>query len=228
MRTGKISTIDKQELQRITNDCTSISEILRQLNLHPSSGNFRSLKKKLEKEQINFTHIQLGRGANKGRSFPSKKIPLEIILVENSTYENTNFLKKRLLKEGLLKNECYKCGIPPLWNSEILSLQIDHINGLSSDNRLANLRILCPNCHSQTSTYAGKQNKKEKIKKHRPTKIIWPTHEKLEQMVHQSNYVQVGLLLGVSDNAVRKRINRGTPVENRTLSTEVLEASRLP
>lgn len=82
-------------------------------------------------------------------------------LTENSSWlGGTDRLKKLLFKEGLLENRCGKCGLGPEWQGEPLSLQLEHHNGVRSDNRLENLRILCPNCHSQTPTYCGRKNRK--------------------------------------------------------------------
>lgn len=81
--------------------------------------------------------------------------PLSEILVEGSGYP-TGKLKKRLLREGVLSEECSECGSGPVWNGKPLTLQLDHTNGVSDDHRLENLRILCPNCHTQTLTYAGR------------------------------------------------------------------------
>lgn len=69
-------------------------------------------------------------------------------------------LKERLYKQELIKEQCSSCGIGPNWNDNILVLQLDHINGINNDNRLENLRILCPNCHSQTDTFTSKTLKK--------------------------------------------------------------------
>lgn len=86
-------------------------------------------------------------------------IPFEEILVEHSTYLGLASLKRRLLRAGLLTYHCYICGIKD-WLGEKLSLELDHINGIPDDNRLENLRLLCPNCHSQTPTYKSKRLKK--------------------------------------------------------------------
>lgn len=85
-------------------------------------------------------------------------ISLDQILVKNSTYLWTTNLKKKLLKDGYFDYRCFECGISE-WNNKPLSLQLDHINGVNDDNRIENLRLLCPNCHSQTETYCrGKRS----------------------------------------------------------------------
>ena len=92
------------------------------------------------------------------RNVPNKR-SLEDILVENSTYTNTNSLKKRLVSENLLEYKCAICGNTGEWNKQPLVLVLDHINGNHKDHRIENLRLLCPNCHSQTDTFAGKNKK---------------------------------------------------------------------
>jgi len=64
-------------------------------------------------------------------------------------------VKKRLIKEGLKENKCDICGITE-WNNKELSMQLDHIDGDSHNHKFDNLRMVCPNCHSQTHTYCGK------------------------------------------------------------------------
>lgn len=81
-------------------------------------------------------------------------IPLHEILVINSAYQS-NKLRKRLLKAGLKHHQCESCGQTE-WLGTKIPLELDHINGDKHDNRLQNLRIICPNCHALTDTYRGK------------------------------------------------------------------------
>jgi 5-methylcytosine-specific restriction endonuclease McrA len=89
------------------------------------------------------------------RSVQPTKIPTIEILEGRHPYYQTLKLKKRLIKEGIKENKCDICGITE-WNGKLISMQLDHINGDSHNHKLENLRMICPNCHSQTETYCGK------------------------------------------------------------------------
>ena len=158
---NKIWLPSKEELQKLVKNSFNLSDILRSLDLDLSSSNYSRLKRRMKLDGIDFSHIVLGLASNKGRpALYNKKrtIPLSEILVENSSY-NRCLLKARLIQDGLLVKECYNCHLPPYWDNKPLSLQLDHINGISDDNRLENLRLLCPNCHSQTETFGLKRGK---------------------------------------------------------------------
>ena len=88
--------------------------------------------------------------------------PNEEIFTENSFYSN-ELVKQRIVKQDLLEYKCVKCGIDS-WQGETIVLDLDHINGNNRDNRLINLRYLCPNCHSQTDTYKGRNKNTGKQK----------------------------------------------------------------
>ena len=85
-------------------------------------------------------------------------VPTEELLVRGSAVNNQT-IKKRLLEDGFLKNECSECGNPGFHNGKPLVLHLDHEDGDNSNNELSNLRMLCPNCHSQTETFGGRNKR---------------------------------------------------------------------
>lgn len=89
---------------------------------------------------------------------PSRTIPLDEVLVENSFYNRTK-LKARLYEAGLRERQCQLCGQGERWNGRGMSLILDHINGVAIDNRLENLRIVCPNCAATLDTHCGRKNR---------------------------------------------------------------------
>ena len=86
------------------------------------------------------------------------KTDLNKILIQNSTFQSYK-LKNRLFREGLKENKCEICGWAEKSEDGRIPLELDHVNGDHSDNRLENLRILCPNCHSLQKTHRGKNIK---------------------------------------------------------------------
>jgi Zn finger protein HypA/HybF involved in hydrogenase expression len=141
----------------------SFIQLLNILGLAISGSNYRAIKRAIKKYNISTSHWIDRRtigGTHKGHA---ARKPLNEVLVENSTY-SSNALKKRLIKEKLIDYKCAICHMDDKWLGKKLTLQLDHINGINNDNRLENLRFLCPNCHSQTPTYAGHRFKGQKIK----------------------------------------------------------------
>lgn len=82
------------------------------------------------------------------------RIPIPQLLADRNRNGRAN-IKHRLLKAGLLKKSCYECDLFS-WRGKPLSLHLDHKDGDNQNHRLENLRLLCPNCHSQTPTYGGR------------------------------------------------------------------------
>lgn len=129
--------------------------VLIQLGIRPAGGNYETLKKRIENLNLDTSHFR-GKGWSKQQtSVHRKKRSMEEILVKNSTYTTSNHLKKRLLNEGYFEHRCMSCDLDT-WLDQPIPLELDHINGDRRDNRLENLRLLCPNCHALTDTYRGK------------------------------------------------------------------------
>ncbi len=136
----------------------NIIEIIRKLGLsEKSAGNYETVNRYIDKLDLDKTHL-VGRGwVGKTNTNAPGKRSLKEILVLDSPMRSTNSLRERLIKEGIKKEECEKCHLTE-WQNSRLPFELDHINGNNRDNRIENLRILCPNCHAQTPTWRKKKN----------------------------------------------------------------------
>ena len=156
--TSKVYIPSDKEFEQIVSTSYTYSDCLRKLGLKTTGGSSTDvLKRRIAELNISTSHFN----RNHNNSITKPKYAMEEILVKNSTYSNIRSLKNRLIKEGYLQYICAKCGNQGEWLNNPLVLQLDHINGDNHDHRIENLRFLCPNCHSQTSTYSGKNNKKD-------------------------------------------------------------------
>ncbi len=231
----------KELIEKFVNKSKSIKDVILHLGLKPNNGNYRNISGKIKIYGISIEHFT--RNPTRGKTYENcesirkttRRIrwPDEKVFCKNSVSIQGQPLKKRLIFDKGWKDECVICGLKAEWNGKPITLQVDHINGSFNDNRLENLRILCPNCHSQTDTYAGRRNSLEKpncktcgkqvghgndrcrtCANHetgkklfgKNTKIDWPPTEELKEMVNKEPYTTVAKRLGVSDNAIRKRI----------------------
>jgi 5-methylcytosine-specific restriction endonuclease McrA len=151
----------------------SVRSTLQYLGLVASGGNYIMVKRLIKELVCNINHWK-GQGHWKGKHTSAiKPIPLSDIMKEDRPY-NSGRLLKRMVKEKIIEYKCSICGAKE-WLGKSLTLHLHHINGNHVDNRLENLQILCPNCHSQTATYCGRGIKdRRKIKEKRKLPNLKP------------------------------------------------------
>ena len=133
------------------------TDALRLLGYSTRGGNPRTLKRYVELWEISTDHFD-SDAVRRERSVSGQVRPLTEVLVENSTHHRVH-LKQRLFTEGVKKRKCEMCGQGELWRGARMALILDHVNGVSTDNRLANLRIVCPNCAATLDTHCGRKNR---------------------------------------------------------------------
>lgn len=198
----------------------SIAGVCRFLKIGTKGNNFKTVKKYISLYNVDTSHFKTRGEQLKGLQI-NNKIPLSEILIENSTYSSNFNLKNRLFEESLKQNVCELCNLEGFWNGQYLKMQLDHKNGINTDNRIENLRILCPNCHSQTETFCGRnKSKKFKIQKEREINggrtdaecrndlskriVERPSKEKLIELIKLKGFTGVGKIYNVNGNAVKK------------------------
>jgi hypothetical protein len=140
---------NQNDFIKICQESKSMAEAASKLDLH-----FNTFKKYAIKFGCYVTN-QSGKGTNK---IVPPKVDLQEILEGKHPYFQTFKLKNRLLKEKIIENKCFICDIEE-WNGKKLNMELDHIDGNRTNHKLENLRMLCPNCHSQTETYRAKNIK---------------------------------------------------------------------
>lgn len=211
---------DPKEFKKLIESSKSRLECIRKLGLSEKSGNYQTINKYIKKFDLNIDHFRCGFGHLQPTT---KAIDLKDVLIENCYYSRSS-LKKRLYDEGLKLKQCEICGQGEDWNGTKLVHILDHINGNCYDNRIENLRIVCPNCNSSLETSNGKNKKRKtncercgcdvsKKSKHcvKCRSILDRTTERpdieiLKHDVNENGYSYVGKKYGVSDNTIRKWI----------------------
>lgn len=152
-----VPAYSEEEARQAVASSYCYTEALRKLGLRPYGGNHRVFRRYVDEVwRIPTDHFQPWKAQQAGLG--QELVPLEKVLVEHSTYSRRS-LKRRLFEEGLKTRQCELCGQGEIWRGEPMALIIDHINGVGDDNRLENLRIVCPNCAATFDTHCGRQNR---------------------------------------------------------------------
>ncbi len=149
----------REELMRAVATSHSMAAVMRTLGKHPYNGTARAkAKQSIAAYGLSTAHFT-GQGHNAGRVSPARRGAEEILqqFPAGSSRTKTGLLR-RALDEARLPQTCRLCGLGTVWQGQRLVLEIDHVDGDRLNNRLENLRYLCPSCHSQTETFSKRRN----------------------------------------------------------------------
>jgi hypothetical protein len=146
---------ERKRVLSVVHKCTSIRSALKELGLTPAGGNYKTFHRYCKENQIDITHFK-GHAWSRGLKITCRPgAPLNEILILGRNYQSYK-LKKRLINEGIKEERCEECGWCERSSDGRIPVELDHINGNPRDNRLQNLRVLCPNCHSLKPNHRGK------------------------------------------------------------------------
>ena len=170
--------ISKEYFTKLVNESNNFTELRKKFGFM-NNGNLKAIKDRIKEEEIDVSHFY--KDSNKKIRYTNEEL-----FVENSNACNST-IKKRLIKDKLLPYKCTECGLTDTYNGKKVTLQLDHKNGINSDNRLENLNFQCGNCHSQTLTYAGKNKlTDDKIPKNISNNFIKGKYKKTCKHCHKN------------------------------------------
>lgn len=195
------------------------ADVIKYLGL-TANGNYETIQRHIKRLEIDISHFisqsEFAKRMNKTGKL-SNRIPTKELLVKNCTHSRGS-VKRRLFSEAYKEKKCEMCGVDENWHGRKMSLILDHINGINNDNRLENLRILCPNCNATLDTHCGKKvptveevKERRKIWKEKLIKrsienrmVKRPPYGFLVKEIEKNGFSAAGRKYGVSDNAIRK------------------------
>ena len=199
---NKIYKLSDEQFVELLKKSSTISEVLFKLGytVKGNSWGYSQVKRRMD-------DLNLDCSIFKGKSAVIKtnklnNVKKEDILKENCKHQRT-VLRRYVIKNNLIPYKCAICGCTE-WQGKTLSLELDHINGVNNDNRLENLRFLCPNCHSQTSTYGSRNQQLNSSEYDIPDDLRKMVEEKYDEV---KSVKKVSSILGIRRCVVTKIVN---------------------
>jgi 5-methylcytosine-specific restriction endonuclease McrA len=203
----------KEKLFEIVQKCNTYREVLIYFNRNESSRSYQQLRQKINEWGIDTSHF-LNKSEHIKLMYDKgllEKKDNSVLFVENSSCGRST-IKKRIIDECLIEYKCAICGNIGEWLGKKITLILDHINGVNNDNRLNNLRFLCPNCNATLATHCrgyvalfNKEKKKRKKPNREHLRIVnRPSYETLIDEINSLGYCGTGRKYGVSDTSIRK------------------------
>jgi hypothetical protein len=199
---NKIYKLSDEQFVELLKKSSTISEVLFKLGytVKGNSWGYSQIKRRMDDLNLDYSIF-------KGKSAVIKtnelnNVKKEDILKENCRHQRT-VLRRYIIKNNLIPYKCAICGCTE-WQGKTLSLELDHINGINNDNRLENLRFLCPNCHSQTSTYGSRNQQLNSSKYDIPDDLRKMVEDKYNEV---KSVKMVSSILGIRRCVVTKIVN---------------------
>lgn len=209
----------KEEMEEIVKSSFTVKECLEKMKRSTIGGNYRTFYRYKDLYGLDTSHFNPEiRKIKSAKEYFNKK----------GTYIKSSLLLEKLIKEGLKERKCEECGLSE-WRGKEIKLQLHHVDGNHFNNDITNLKILCPNCHSQTENYCGRNRivKKDNTEfycsncgkklyrkaksglcadciKVAERKVARPSKEDLYHLLCENSFTAVGKIFNVSDNAVKK------------------------
>ncbi|MEX1656699.1 HNH endonuclease signature motif containing protein [Streptomyces pseudovenezuelae] len=148
----------REVLEPVVAESTSVNDVLRRLGLEVVGGHHTNISRRIKAYDIDTSHFSLVVRTERQRYNQRRRTPREILTEDTSVHARRvpSSRLKRAMREVGVAEQCALCGIKGVWLGEPLPLEVDHIDGNWRDNRVENLRLLCPNCHSTTDSYRGR------------------------------------------------------------------------
>ena len=147
-------SFSKEELQQAVSESYNWTEVLTRVGLKSHGNNSRTIKRLVEIYGISIAHFDI----TKSHAYKNRKTNKKYTIDNLNNVTHRSILRRIVLQNNLIPYVCDGCNNTGTWNNKTLILQLDHIDGNSTNNNIDNLRFMCPNCHSQTETF-GRKNK---------------------------------------------------------------------